>query len=157
MFSSLFAKAKSAVGHVIEQQLLRASVAVPFILCLGYALAGVTTLLGNSYGWTAAYWIMAGAMALIGVVASVAIAVRERAERARAASQSSTLGQVAADALVRTPTALARSASAPELTVPTAGGRVRFPLPLFLIIVGLGSAIYAVARSNANQRPTFFG
>jgi hypothetical protein len=157
MFSSLFAKAKSAIGHVVEQQLLRASVAVPFLLCLGYALAGATAMLGTSYGWTAAYWIMAGAMALIGIVASVAIAIRERKERAQEASRSNTIGQVAADALVRAPTAIARSASEPELVVPTTGGRMHFPLPLFLIIVGLGSAIYAMARSDARPRRPFFG
>ena len=148
MFSRLMDRAKSAALHVIEKQLLRASVAIPIIICFGYLLAGTTATLAEHFGWKEAYWIMAGAMALIAIIAGIVIAIRERREEAQEQAKPSTIAETAADVLVGAPAALARSSATPEVILPTAGGRMKVPMPLFLIIVAVGSAIYAMARSD---------
>ena len=148
MFTRLMDRAKSAVGHVVEKQFLRASVAIPIIICFGYLLAGTTATLAEHYGWKEAYWIMAGSMGLIAVIAASVISIRERREEAQEQTKTSTIAEAAADVLVGAPRALARSSATPQLILPTAGGRMKVPMPLFLIIVAVGSAIYAMARSN---------
>lgn len=45
-------RAKSAALHVIEKQLLRASVAIPIVICFGYLLAGTTATLAEHWGDT---------------------------------------------------------------------------------------------------------
>lgn len=108
MFSRIMERAKSAALHVIEKQLLRASVAIPIVICLGYILAGATATLAEYFDWKEAYWIMAGAMGLIAAIASIIIAIRERREEALNQAKTSTIAQAAADVLVEAPAALAR-------------------------------------------------
>ena len=76
MFAGLINQAKSAVSHLVLQYVARASVAVPFIIALGFALAAITVLLVNRFGHAAAYAMMAGGLVAIGIVA--AIGVRQR-------------------------------------------------------------------------------
>ena len=149
MFSRIMVRAKSAVGHVVEKQLLRASVAIPIAICFGYVLAGATATLAEHFGWKEAYWIMAGAMGLIAVIAGIVIAMRERREEAQEQAKPSTMAEAAAAVLAGAPAALARSSATPQLILPTSGSRMKVPMPLFLIIVAVGSAIYAMARSEA--------
>ena len=75
MFAGLINQAKSAVSHLVLQYVARASVAVPFIIALGFALAAITVLLVNRFGHAAAYAMMAGGLAAIGVVAAIAVGV----------------------------------------------------------------------------------
>ena len=58
MFAGLINQAKSAVSHLVLQYVARASVAVPFIIALGFALAAITVLLVNRFGHAAAYAMM---------------------------------------------------------------------------------------------------
>jgi hypothetical protein len=94
---------------------------------------------------------MAGAMGLIAVIAGIVIAIRERREEAQEQTKPSTFAEAAASVLVAAPTALAQSSATPELILPMAGGRMKVPMPLFLIIVAVGSAIYAMARSDGRR------
>lgn len=147
MFSGIIERAKSAIAHMVEKHLVRASVAIPILICIGYSLAAITATLADWYGWKEAYWIMAGAMALIAVIGGIVIAIREKREDAQERTKSSSFADAAADVLVRAPSAIARSTAQPMLVVPGAGGS-KISMPLFLIIVAAGSAIYALARSH---------
>ena len=44
-----------------------ASVAVPFVIAAGFALAAFTVMLVERFGHVTAYWLVAGGLALIGV------------------------------------------------------------------------------------------
>jgi hypothetical protein len=151
MFSRLMERAKSTVSHLVEKQLLRASVAIPAIICLGYVLAAATATLADAYGWKEAYWIMAGALGVLAIVMAITIAIREHREEVEAEAQPGTAAKVAADVIVQTPSALARSSASPEFVLPTAAGRVRVPVSLVLIVVALGSVLYAVTRSETRS------
>ena len=67
MFHALINDAKSAVGALIARYLARATVAVPFFGALGFATAATTLALIERFGMIAAYWIMAGGLAIVGV------------------------------------------------------------------------------------------
>ena len=54
----------------------RIGVAVPFII----ALAAITGMLVQHFGHMTAYWVVAGGLAAIGVVAAIAVGVKEHEE-----------------------------------------------------------------------------
>ena len=58
----------------------RASVAVPFFIALGFALAAITVMLVDRFGHVTAYWAVAGGLALVGAMAAVIVSAREREE-----------------------------------------------------------------------------
>ena len=89
----------------------RASVAVPFIIALGFALAAITVMLVERFGHVMAYWMVAGGLAAIGIVAAAAVSVKEQEEEeAEQAAQDADTGDVVseatAQAVVQTPIAL---------------------------------------------------
>jgi hypothetical protein len=58
----------------------RASVAVPFVIAAGFALAAITVMLVERFGLVMAYWLLAGGLALIGLIASTIVSVKEHQE-----------------------------------------------------------------------------
>lgn len=78
MFAAVINSTKSAVTHVILKYLARASVAIPFILALGFIVAAIATMLAERFGNIGGYWIMSGALVALGVIAAVAVSMRER-------------------------------------------------------------------------------
>lgn len=91
--------------------LARASVALPFVMALGFALAAVTVTLVERYGQVMAYRMVAGSLAIIGVVAAAVVSVKEQEEdEAEQAAQDADTGEVVseatAQAVVQTPIAL---------------------------------------------------
>lgn len=80
MFRGLVNDAKAALGSLVLQYLARASVAVPFLISLGFALAAITLSLIERFGSVAAYWIMAGGMVVVGVLAAVLVSAKEQDE-----------------------------------------------------------------------------
>jgi hypothetical protein len=69
MFQVLINNAKSAVTSIIAKYLVRASVAIPFVVALGFATAAITAMLVERFGTLAGYGMVAGGFALIGLVA----------------------------------------------------------------------------------------
>jgi hypothetical protein len=65
VFRGLVNDAKAALSSLALQYLARASVAVPFLISLGFALAAITLMLIERFGPVTAYWVMAGALALV--------------------------------------------------------------------------------------------
>lgn len=90
MFSRLFAYATSGITDVISKYAVRASVAIPFLLAVGYGLAGVTVMLIDAYGYRRAYFLLAGGFVTIGVLAAVAVWLKERGEEDDTSIEAST-------------------------------------------------------------------
>ena len=80
MFAGLINQAKSAASHLVLKYVARASVAVPFVIAAGFALAAITVMLVERFGHVMAYWLVAGGLALIGVIASIVVSVKEHEE-----------------------------------------------------------------------------
>lgn len=80
MFRGLVNDAKAALSSLALKYLARASVAIPFIIALGFALAAISLMLIERFGSIAAYWIMAGGLAVVGVLAAVLVAAKEQEE-----------------------------------------------------------------------------
>ena len=73
MFQGLINNAKSAVSGLVLKYVARASVAVPFFIALGFALAAITVMLVDRFGHVTAYWAVAGGMALVGAITAVIV------------------------------------------------------------------------------------
>jgi hypothetical protein len=62
MFRGLINDAKSAVGNLVLKYVARASVAVPFVIAVGFAVAAIASMLVERFGAVTGYWIVAGGM-----------------------------------------------------------------------------------------------
>jgi hypothetical protein len=99
MFRGLINDAKSAAGSLIAKYLARASVAVPFIVAVGFATAAVTLTLVDRFGGIIGSWIVAGGFTLIGLVATLAVTVKGQEEEvAEKQSEQTDTADVATDA-----------------------------------------------------------
>jgi uncharacterized membrane protein YhaH (DUF805 family) len=144
MFQGLINNAKSAVSGLVLKYVARASVAVPFVIALGFALAAVTVMLVDRFGHATAYWTVAGGLTLVGVIAAIIVSVKEHEEEvaeqvAEKTDTDEVVGDATAQAIVQTPIALlgALFTSSPA----TALGGIRllarnFPLVLLLVMIG---------------------
>ena len=81
MFAGLIHQAKSAAMHVSLKYVARAAVAIPFIVALGFVLAAIASMLVDRFGKVSGYWLMAGGLVALGVVAVVAVRMKERAAK----------------------------------------------------------------------------
>jgi hypothetical protein len=72
--------AKSAATAVVVKYIERASVAVPFIIAGGFAIAAICAMLIERFGAVIAYWIMAAALAALGLVTAAVVTVKEYEE-----------------------------------------------------------------------------
>ena len=111
MFAGLINQAKSAASHLVLKYVARASVAVPFVIATGFAIAAITVMLVERFGHVTAYWLVAGGLAAMGVIASIVVSAREHGEEAaeQQAAKSDTPEVVSdgtAEVLVQTPIAL---------------------------------------------------
>ena len=103
MFQGLLNSAKSAVSSLILKYVARASVAIPFVIALGFALAAIAALAVDRFGHIAGYWLMAGGLAAIGAIAAIFVSAREQKEevadqKAEATDTSNVATQVATQA-----------------------------------------------------------
>lgn len=146
MFAGLVNQAKSAVSGLVLKYVARASVAVPFVIALGFALAAVTVMLVERFGQVTAYWLVAGGLAAIGIAAAAAVSVKEQEEEEteRLAEQADTgdvVSEAAAQAAVQTPIALLGAlfsmpgGASSALSVARLLGR-NFPLVLLVVMIG---------------------
>ncbi|MBO0765440.1 MAG: hypothetical protein J2P50_12745 [Hyphomicrobiaceae bacterium] len=89
MFRGLINDAKVAAASFLDRYLARASVAVPFVIAVGFATAAAALALTAHFGATNAFFIMAAGFCAIGVVAVIAAALKERKEQETAAGDES--------------------------------------------------------------------
>ena len=146
MFTGLINQAKSAISGLVLKYVARASVAVPFIIVVGFALAALTMMLVERFGHVTAYWLLAGGLAAMGIIAAIVVSVKEHEEEKdeQLAEHADTGGMVSdatVQAMVQTPIALlaslltTRAGATSALSVVRVLGR-NFPLVLFLVMIG---------------------
>jgi hypothetical protein len=146
MFAGVINQAKAAASGLLLKYLARASVAVPFLIALGFALAAVTVMLVERFGQVTAYWLLAGGLAAIGTVAAMAVSVKEQEEQeaeqlAEEADTGEVVSEATAQAVVQTPIALLGAlfsmpgGATSALSVARLLGR-NFPLVLLLVMIG---------------------
>jgi hypothetical protein len=146
VFAGLINQAKSAVSGLVVKYVARASVVVPFVIAAGFALAAITVMLVERFGQVMAYALVAGGMALIGVVAALAVSVKEQEEEiaeqlAEEADTGEVMSEATAQAVVQTPIALLGALLSVPGGATSALGVVRVlgrNLPLVLLLVTLG-------------------
>ncbi len=139
-------QAKSAATGLVLKYLARASVAIPFLIALGFALAAISAMLVQRFGYVAGYWIMAAVLAAIGVIAAIIVSVKEHEEKvaekkAEAADTTQLFSHATGQAMMQAPLALLGAlASTPGgvtsvLKLARTLGR-NFPLVLLLVMIG---------------------
>jgi hypothetical protein len=165
---ALINDAKTAAGAVIGKYAIRASVAVPFLVAAGFATAAITLLLIERFGALAAYAMMAGGFAAIGVIASLVVTVKEQEEEvADTQAEQTDTADVATDAGAQAAVQLPLALIGTLLTTPlgpgaAAGGAKmvlrNLPLVLFLAAIALlfwpsqpASADGAAAEAEGDQ------
>ena len=146
MFRSLINDAKSAASSLVLKYVARASVAVPFVIAAGFALAAITATLVERFGQVTAYWLVAGGLAAVGIVAALAVSIKEEeeAKAEQVAEESDTqevVSDAAAQAIAQTPIALLSALMTTPGGATSALGVARllgrnFPLVLLLVMIG---------------------
>ena len=142
MFRGLINDAKSAASSLVLKYVARASVAIPFVIALGFALAALTVWLVNQYGYVTGYLLMAGGLAAVGVVAALAVSFKEHEEEvADQVAQEADTPSVATEVAAQAPLALLGAlftvpgGASSTLQVAQVLGR-NFPLVLLLVVIG---------------------
>jgi hypothetical protein len=146
VFAGLMNQAKDAVSGLVLKYVARASVAIPFVIALGFVTAAITVMLVQHFGHAIAYWVMAGGLAAIGMVAAIAVSVKEHVEEAaeQTAEETDTqevVGDATAQAAVQAPIALLGAlfttpgGATGALKVAGVLGR-NYPLVLLLVLIG---------------------
>jgi hypothetical protein len=147
MFRGLINDAKSAAGSMIAKYLARASVGVPFLIAFGFGTAAITVLLVERFGSFYGYLMVAGGFTLIGLVATLAVSVKEHEEEVadRQAEESDT-ASVASDAASQAVTQLPIAALGALFTTPggataaLGGAKLlarNIPLVVLLVLIGM--------------------
>ena len=142
MFRGLINDAKSAASSLVLKYVARASVAIPFVIALGFALAALTVWLVSQYGYVTGYLLMAGGLAGVGVIAALAVSFKEHEEEvADEAAEEADTSKVATDVAAQAPLALLGAlftmpgGPSSALKVAQVLGR-NFPLVLLLVLTG---------------------
>ena len=165
MFRGLINDVKSAAGSVVAKYAARASVAVPFIIALGFATAGITLMLVERFGHRNAYFMVAGGFMALGLLAALIVRTKEHDEivadeQTAKADTADVASDTAAAAAVQMPLALLgalfSSAAGPSSVLSLARVLGR-NLPLVLMLVAMGvlfwpkSAEETVARADVDN------
>jgi hypothetical protein len=162
MFAGVINQAKSAASGLVLKYLARASVAVPFLIALGFALAATTVMLVERFGQVTAYWYVAGGLALVGVLAAVAVSIKEHGEEvAEKVAEKTDTEEVVSDAtaaaMAQAPLALLGAL----FTMPGGPGvalsgvrLVARNLPLVVMLVALSALFWPTTRGADESEPT---
>lgn len=147
MFRGLINDAKSAAVSLVAKYLARASVAVPFIIAVGFAIAAITHLVIDRFGAVTGCWLLAGGFTLIGLVATLLVKHKEQEEEVadQQAQEADTAGvatDAAAQAAVQAPLALIgalmSTSAGPKALVGGAKVALRnLPLVVLLALIAL--------------------
>ena len=150
MFAGLINSARSAVSGLLLKYVARASVAIPFVIAAAFALAAGTAMLVERFGHVAAYWMVAGGLAAVGIIAAAVVSAKEQQEEAadKAAETTDTgevVGAAAAQAMIQTPIAILGALfSIPGGTSMALGGArlLARNLPLAALIAAIGLLLW---------------
>jgi hypothetical protein len=158
VFAGLINQTKAALSGLVLKYVARASVAIPFVIALGFALAAITVMLVQRFGHAAGYGLMAGGLAAIGIIAAIAVGVKEQEEevaehKAEQADTQEVVSDATAQAMMQAPLALLGAlfstpgGATSALQVARILGR-NFPLVLLLVLIG---ALFWPTESGAEE------
>ena len=161
MFAGFIQHAREAASHLVLRYVARASVAVPFLIALGFAIAAIAVMLVGRFGHVAAYWIMAGGLAIIGVLAAIVVSVKEHEEqmaedKAQQADTQEVVSDAAVQAIVQAPLALLGA-----LFITPGGATSAFKvarllgrnLPLVLLLVMISALFWPAPVAEGEDDP----
>jgi hypothetical protein len=156
VFGRLISDAKAAAGAVIVKYVARASVALPFLVAAGFAVAGITVMLVDRFGALMAYWMLAGGFTAVGLVAALVVTVKEQEEEAvEAEAEAKDTSSVAAEAALQAPLALLGGLLTSSPIGPSSAlGLVRLlarNLPLILLLVLIGALLWPSESEAAEE------
>lgn len=157
MFRGLINTAKSAASSLVLKYVARASVAVPFVIAAGFALAAGTVMLVERYGQILAYWSMAGGLAAVGLIAAFFVREKENQEevadeKAEARDTASVATEVAAQAPLALLGGLFTLPGGPGTALKIAKGLGNnFSLVLLLVLIG---ALLWPDKSKPDAQPS---
>jgi hypothetical protein len=147
VFRALINDAKSAAGAVIGKYAIRVSVAVPFVIAAIYGTAAITLSLTERFGAIVAYCMMAGGFVVLGLIASVAVVVKEQEEEvADTEAAKADTADVATDAAAQAAVQLPLAVLGTLFTTPAAPGMAmsgakmvarNLPLVVLLALIAL--------------------
>ena len=150
MFAGLMNRAKDAVSGLVLKYVARASVAIPFAIALGFAIAAVSAMLVQHFGHVTGYLLMAGGLASIGIIAAIVVSVKEHEEevedqKAEKADTGQMVSDATAQAMLQAPLAIAGAL----FTTPggasgafKVGGILRRNYPLVVLLVLIGALFW---------------
>jgi hypothetical protein len=125
---------------------IRASVAVPFLVAAAFATAAVTVTLVEHYGAVTGYGLMAAAFTAVGLISALLVSMKEQEEEAAEvqAANSDTAGvasEAATQAALQLPLALVGTLATSSLGPSAAVGGAKLlarnlPLVVMLLIIG---------------------
>jgi hypothetical protein len=153
VFKGLINDVKAAAASFVAIYLARVSVAVPFLVALGFATAAIALELTERFGARNALWMLAGGFCAIGLLAAFAVTMKEQQQQEMQAAEEQQrseggIGEMtsaaASEAATQLPAALLSAfmqnpsglSSLSELPVARTVSR-HMPLLLLLLLVGL--------------------
>ena len=155
MLRGLIDNAKLAADSLVARYVVRASVAVPFLIALGFATAAVALMLIEKYGHRDAYLLIAGGFATIGLLSALIVRSREHEqivvdEKTAKSDTAEIERETATAAAAQLPMALlAALFSSPGSTAAVARALGR-NIPLILLLVGMGALFWPGRPETAN-------
>jgi hypothetical protein len=159
VFQGLINNVKSAAGSIAAKYAARASVAVPFIVALGFATAGTTLMLVEQFGHRNAYFIVASGFGAIGLLGAFIVWTSEQdeviaAERAAQAKATGVTTDAALTGAIQMPLALLGglvSSPAGPASVLGLARLVGRNLPLVLLLIAMGALFWP--KPSAGTEP----
>jgi len=88
MLQSLFRRAEATVDNAIAVALVRALVALPFLISAGFATAALAAYLYREFGSETGNIVMAGVFIVVGAITAAVVAARSKAPDAGTASSA---------------------------------------------------------------------
>jgi hypothetical protein len=157
VFAGLINQAKAAASGLVLKYVARASVAIPFLIAVGFALAALAVMLVQKFGQVTGYWLMAGGLAAIGVIAGLGVSAKEHHEevaeqKAEKADTEGVLSDAATQALTQAPLALLGGLfAAPGGATSTfkVAGILGRNIPLVLLLVLIGALFWPTGSTEA--------
>jgi hypothetical protein len=154
VFQGIINNAKAAAGSMVANYAVRASVAVPFIVALGFAITAVTLMLTERFGHQNAYFMVAGGFTVIGLLAALVVRTKEHDEVTAEAHAADVATDTAAAAAVQMPLALLgilfSSPVGPSSILSLVRGIGR-NLPLVLLLAGIGMLFWPKNSAEVSE------
>jgi hypothetical protein len=161
MMQGLINRAQRSIEALVSKYVTRVAVAVPFVVALGFGTTAASVKLGEAYGSTIGYAIMAAIYAGVGLVAVAAIAANSppqptASEAVQSAPESNKADQAAeARGMPMTPELImAALATAGPAAVPAIMRLLVKNLPLLLAVVALAYLLFSERRAPEDTGDT---